>query len=122
MEGTPLRQRRGTRPTPTPGLSDPSAYTGRASTTHTADSVRKTVHLNECGGFADDVRQVKQHATWARMALENRGQQIAGTAANIDNSVEPGEVVGHRDRWRLAAVEADHSLVEVRRFLGVLSK
>src|SRR5438128_1545759 len=53
------------------------------------------------------------------MAQENRGQKIAGAAADIDHRVKAGELVCGRNGRRFVAVETDHGLVEVRGFLRV---
>ncbi len=54
------------------------------------------------------------------MAAQDRGQHVAGGAPDVDDGLEPREVVGGGDRRRLRSVEADHRLAEERRLVGML--
>src|SRR5262249_10698400 len=69
-----------------------------------------------------DLRPIEQDAARAGVRRQDRRQQIAGSAADVDDRLEGGEVVRGGDRRRLRAVEADHRRVEVRRVGGMLTE
>ena len=69
-----------------------------------------------------DVRRVEHDALRAGVLLQDRAEQVAVPAADVDDRAERREVVGLRDGRRLLHREPGHPLVEHRRLVGVLGE
>ncbi len=67
----------------------------------------------------DDVRLVEEDAAQSRVPLEDRGEQLAASAPDIDHQAHPGEVVRRGDEARVGGRVAAHGRVEHARHLGV---
>src|SRR6516162_10484801 len=48
------------------------------------DTIRKTARPDQRRCLSNHVRQIRENATRPRMAIENRGQKIAGSAADVN--------------------------------------
>ena len=84
------------------------------------EAIGEAARFDQRGCFTNDVREVGENAARSRVTLENRGQQITRPAADVNDSLAAREVTRGGDRNGLVAVEANHRLVEVRRFLRML--
>ena len=58
------------------------------------------------------MRQIEEDAAHRGVRLQQRDELRAVAAADVDDRVDAGEVVGFEDGVRLAAVDADHRGVE----------
>jgi hypothetical protein len=66
----------------------------------------------ECRRTLDDARQVVERGAEMRMCLEERGEQLALAAANVDDVLDTGEVVGFGDHGARQRREPAHRVVE----------